>query len=306
MVARVTQFLDFLHRNFLSDQTKNRIERVIFAIAIASFFVHLFLILLVDLKIIEITEHANLFTNPIAAIYTPFSFVLIYEVYLLIFFLPKSITVYIGKQYEIMTLILIRHLFKDFANLKLSADWFTIRADLIFTYDLITALVLFFLISIFYGLNPPKEEQKANYDFQKGKLSASTNRFIQTKNWIAAMLVPVFFITAAYSLYDWLGQSYFGAVAQSAEPPKLDSIFFAQFFTILILVDVLLLLISFLRTDRFSLMIRNSGFVISTILIKVSFGTVGLLNNLLMISAVLFGVCILAIQKRYDRLEQSS
>jgi hypothetical protein len=119
------------------------------------------------------------------------------------------------------------------------------------------------------------------------------------------MLVPVFFITAAYSLYDWLGQSYFGAVARSAEPAKLDSIFFAQFFTILILVDVLLLLISFLRTDRFSLMIRNSGFVISTILIKVSFGTVGLLNNLLMISAVLFGVCILAIQKRYDRLEQS-
>lgn len=46
--------------------------------------------------------------------------------------------------------------------------------------------------------------------------------------------------------------------------------------------------------------------MISTILIKVSFGTVGLLNNLLMISAVLFGVCILAIQKRYDRLEQSS
>jgi len=49
-----------------------------------------------------------MFTNPIAAIYTPFSFILIYEVYLLVFYLPKSTTIYIGKQYEIITLILIR------------------------------------------------------------------------------------------------------------------------------------------------------------------------------------------------------
>jgi len=76
--------------------------------------------------------------DPIAAIYTPFSFILVYEVYLLIYYLPASITQYIAKQYEIITLIVIRRLFKDIANIELTANWFQNQDDLQFTYDIIT------------------------------------------------------------------------------------------------------------------------------------------------------------------------
>ena len=60
-----------------------------------------------------------LLSNPINAIYTPFSVLLIYEGYLLIYYLRRSTTIYIGKQYEIMALILIRGLFKDLSQTNL-------------------------------------------------------------------------------------------------------------------------------------------------------------------------------------------
>jgi hypothetical protein len=66
---------------------------------------------------------------------------------------------------------------------------------------------------------------------------------------------------------------------------------------------VLLLLISFLHTDKFNRVIRNSGFIISTILIKLSFGIEGLLNIILIVVAVLFGVVILAIHNQFEKLK---
>ena len=69
----------------------------------------------------------------------------------------------------------------------------------------------------------------------------------------------------------------------------------------LIIVDVLLLLFSFFYSDKFSKIIRNSGFVISTILIKISFLADGLLNNALIISAVLFGLLILIVHNLYEK-----
>ncbi|SHM26681.1 hypothetical protein [Flavobacterium xanthum] len=71
----------------------------------------------------------------------------------------------------------------------------------------------------------------------------------------------------------------------------------------MILVEVLLLLFSFFLSDKFNRVIRNSGFIISTILIKLSFGTEGILNTILIVTAVLFGVIILAIHNKYETLE---
>ena len=251
---------------------------------------------------LAISDPSKLFTNPIAAIYTPFSFILIYEVYLLIYYLPKSITVYIGKQYEIMTLILIRRLFKDLSGLELTPDWFKVRGDLVFTYDLIATVVMFFLIWVFYRLNAQKDEKKT----PEGDRVSGTTQFVQLKNAIATILVPIFIGIALFSFFEWAYQNFFYQGAPAEKVLKLDGIFFDRFFTILILVDVLLLLISFLRTDRFSAVIRNSGFIISTILIKISFGTEGLLNNILVVVAVLFGVTMLWIHNKYERLPYSS
>ena len=75
-----------------------------------------------------------------------------------------------------------------------------------------------------------------------------------------------------------------------------------DFVTILILVDVLLLLISFRYTERYSQLIRNTGFIISTIMLRLSFAATGLTSIILLITGILFGVVILAIFKRMEKV----
>ena len=286
-----------LYQSILSEKIKDRIEKVILSIAIASFIIHLLIIYLVDLKFISIDINSNLLTNPIAAIYTPFSFILLYEVYLLIFFLPKSFTKYVSKQYEIMSLIIIRRLFKDLSNLRLTGDWFNIKYDLQFSYDLATSLLMFFLIYLFYLQSEPK----------KNIVDASVTsnlllmNFIKIKKILALLLVPIFIFLAIYSFTIWINEIIFSDVNSTNSFSNINNIFFEQFFNILIFADVLLLLFSFYLTDDFYKVMRNSGFIISTILIRISFSTTGLVNNLLIICAILYGLFITIIHNKFER-----
>ena len=81
------------------------------------------------------------------------------------------------------------------------------------------------------------------------------------------------------------------------EYPDLNGVFFVDFFTVLILVDVLILLISFQYTERYSQLMRNTGFIISTILLRLSFSVTGLFSIILLVLGVAFGLVILKIYK---------
>ncbi len=297
--------IKLLYYNLLSEKTKKRSERVILLIAIASFLIHLLIIYLVDFGIISLNNPSDLLKNPTAAIYTPFSFILVYEVYLLIHYLPKSITTYISKQYEIITLIIIRRLFKDLSNLSLSSDWFKIKYDLQFTYDLVASVLLFFLILQFYKQSKKRYRTDENEDSQ----IEGTVRFIKIKKIIAASLVPILFFVAIYSFINWLISSVELNSDSEVSFKNINNIFFEQFFTILIIADVVLLLFSFFHTVDFHKVIRNSGFIISTILIRVSFSVSGLLNTALILTAIIFGLLILIIHNQFEKqiaLEKSN
>jgi len=281
-----------LHQFFLSEQAKTRIERTILYVALIGFFIHLIFIYLSKFGIINFLSESELLTNPISAIYTPFSFILIYEVYLLIYYLPKSFTTYITKQYEIITLIIIRKLFKDLSTLELTSEWFDIKGDLQFTYDILASIILFYLIYQFQKQEMIKSEPKSN-----AKLNI--DRFIRRKKLIAVVLVPIFFTMALITLFNWSA----GISLSSNDFPDFETInnlFFDEFFTVLILVDVVLLLISFFYTDKFHKIIRNSGFIVSTILIRLSFGVSGLISTVLIVLAVLFGLAIILIHNKYE------
>ena len=289
--------IKLLYYNLLSEKTKKRSERVILLIAIASFLIHLLIIYLVDFGIISLNNPSDLLKNPTAAIYTPFSFILVYEVYLLIHYLPKSITTYISKQYEIITLIIIRRLFKDLSNLSLSSDWFKIKYDLQFTYDLVASVLLFFLILQFYKQSKKRYRTDENEDSQ----IEGTVRFIKIKKIIAASLVPILFFVAIYSFINWLISSVELNSDSEVSFKNINNIFFEQFFTILIIADVVLLLFSFFHTVDFHKVIRNSGFIISTILIRLSFSVSGLLNTALILTAIIFGLLILIIHNQFEK-----
>ncbi len=292
----IAQKFDVLFQRLLSEDTKRRSEVVILAIAIASFLIHLTIIYLVDFGIISLGASSELLTNPIAAIYTPFSFILVYEVYLLIHYLPKSLTTYISKQYEIITLIIIRRLFKDLSALSLSNNWFEIKYDLQFTYDIVASLLLFFLIYLFLA----QSKKIYRVDEKKERHIEGLTRYIALKKVLAVFLVLVIIFFAAYSFQHWLVAVINPLSETGVSFTNINNIFFEQFFTILIIVDVILLLFSFFYTDEFHKVIRNSGFIISTILIRLSFSASGLLNNILIVSAIIFGLLILIIHNKFE------
>lgn len=289
--------LEFFHKLFLSPNTRSRIEKIFLIIALLSFFVHLIIILLVNFDLISLNKSSSLLESPISSIYTPFSFILVYEVYLLIYYLPQSLTTYINKQYEIILLIIMRRLFKDLSNLKISPDWLTIKYDLQFTYDIVTSLLLFFLIFLFYKQSLKKDTKVDNDDAELEK----TLRYTKIKKYIASVLVPVVLILALYSFASWIIEAYISVEKSGESFQNINNVFFDQFFTVLVIVDVVLLLVSFFYTDKFHLIIRNSGFIISTILIRLSFSTEGLMNNILVIVAVLFGLSILVIYNKFEK-----
>lgn len=295
-----TNWISLLHKTYklwFSNSARFYGERLIFGVAILSFATHLLLVVFAERGWLIIEGKNHLLHNPIAAIYTPFSFILIYEVYLLVYYLPQSTSIYIGKQYEIITLIIIRKLFKDLSNLELTANWFQQKYDLQFTYDIIATLALFLLIFVFNRLSAKGNVQKnAPQSF-----SSSLRQFIRLKKGMALILLPIFTLLAIFSLGNWLFQNFFSISRIVENMSDVNEVFFDTFFTILILADVFILLFSFIHTDLFHKVIRNSGFVISTILLKISFSTEGLLNPVLIISAVSFGVLILWIHNLYDK-----
>ena len=77
----------FIFENILADKTRGKIEKLILKVALISFFIHLAIIYFLKFNFIDFNLNSELLKNPISAIYTPFSFILVYEVYLLIFYL---------------------------------------------------------------------------------------------------------------------------------------------------------------------------------------------------------------------------
>ena len=273
---------------FLSNNSKKNIEKYVLVISIVGFIFHLLLIYLNKFEIIKINDPYNLLNNPISAVYTPFSFILVYEIYLLIYYLPRSISTYISKQFEIITLIVIRRIFKKISDIDFEKELIFNSFSLDIFIDLGAALILFFLIYLFRR-NSIKSEK--NSDEESFKI------FIRIKKWTSSLLIPILSVLALTNFIKWLIISYLNPIESSS----INSIFFDEFFQILILVDVLLLIFSFFNSDSFHIIIRNSGFIISTILIRISFVAEGLTNIILIISALLFGLMILIIYNECEK-----
>lgn len=272
-----------------SDRVLKTVEKYILYLASIGFLIHLSIIFLQNYGFLDLSHvDSKLLSNPISALYTPFSFILIYEAYLLIFYIPRSFTTAIGKQFEIISLIVIRKIFGDIPLVDLESNWFENAYNLQLIYDLVGIIIIFFLIFLF---------RRAKEDLPLKPVSEKLDRFIASKKLLSMILLPVLVIICALSFYNWFSV----AVVSNSFDQNLNYLFFNDFFTLLILVDVFILLISFQYTERYSQLIRNTGFIISTILLRLSFSAVGLTSIVLIISGILFGLLILLIYNAMER-----
>ena len=286
-------FFEILFGKVFSEKNRKKAEKFTLWSSIIGFIAHLFLIYLNTSQII-ILKNDVLLNNPISAIYTPFSIILIYEIYLLIFFLPRSFTTSVSKQFEIISLILIRRIFGDIPEINTNSNWFKTQENIDLIYSLLGVLILYYLIYQFNKLSKRRKPQKISLDI---------SNFIKSKKGVSLILLPVLIIVSIFSLSDWVFNNIYlfnDNISYSVD--DINSVFYNKFFEILILADVFILLLSFQYTEKYSQLIRNTGFIISTILIRLSFSATGLTNVLLIISSVLFGLIILKVYENYEKL----
>tara|TARA_X000001036_G_scaffold125035_1_gene118498 strand:+ start:1271 stop:2149 length:879 start_codon:yes stop_codon:yes gene_type:complete len=284
-------FFDTTFEKIFSDENRKHIERATLWLSIIGFIIHLMLIYSKKFNLFSTPFEARLLDDPISAIYTPFSIILIYEIYLLIVYLPRSFTTSVSKQFEIISLIIIRRIFGDIPKVELDVNWFEFAANRQLIYDLVGVLTLYFLI---YMFNKRREE------LTKKPLDERLKKFVSSKRAVSVFLLPVLIFTSIYSATSWFMELFFNT--QSLTQFKdINAVFYNEFFTILILADVFILLLSFQYTERYSQLIRNTGFVICTILIRLSFATSGLTNVLLILTSVVFGLLILRIYQAIEK-----
>ena len=286
--------------SFFRSKLRSQLGKATLYLAIGLFVVHLVLTELAPL--FPQLAHIPMLSNPINAIYTPFSVLLVYEVYLLIYYLRSSTTIYIGKQYEIMALILIRNLFKDLSETDFRmaswSDWLHIALF----RDLGAVALAFTLIYLFYrisGMYAPHAIESEEEQLIGTKLSS----FVRAKKILSGGLLLVFIGLGSYSLLSWTG-SLLGWM----DSPGVDfnHIFFDEFYTFLILSDVCILLFSLLYTDDFPVIIRNSSFVVSTILLKLSLTAQPGMAQILLLVGVAFGLIMLWLANQFDALSNKS
>ena len=286
-------FFDTVFEQIFSDKNQKKVERATLWLSIVGFVIHLILIFSKKFELFHTPFEARLLEDPISAIYTPFSIILVYEIYLLIVYLPRSFSTAVSKQFEIISLIIIRRIFGDIPKVELDVNWFEYATNKQLIYDLTGVLILYFLI---YMFNQRREK------LPKKLLSDRLKRFVSSKRAVSVLLLPVLIFTSIYSAFSWFIELFFNG-KNAGGFSDINAVFYNEFFTILILADVFILLLSFQYTERYSQLIRNTGFVICTILIRLSFATTGLTNVILILSSVLFGLLILRI---YQAIEKQS
>ena len=280
-----------LYEAVFNESVKRRVEITIVVMAICAFIVHLAIIALGsgDAQAGE-AGHAS----PIAAIYTPFSFILLYEVFLLIYFLPKSFTASIAKQYEVISLLIARDLFYDIGEVDRGANWFKSESNLYLLLDAVGLLVVFFAIYAFHKLR--STSPRLPY-------TPRILHFIRIKQVMALALLPSLIGMGLFATGAWVADALATNTWMLDEFKNIDRVFYGDFFRLLIIVDVLILLVSFPFTTSYGQVMRNTGFVVSTILIRLSFTSAPIFDIVLVLSAVAFGYLTLAIYNRIEGMD---
>lgn len=222
--------------------------------------------------------------NYFLAIDLAFQVLLILEILGLVFVLPKSVADSMGKQFEILSLVLLRSAFKEFGYMEQPIEWSNLIYEplLHILSDAFGALVILLIIGIYY-----RKQRHERITENKNQ----QNEFINFKKLLSLFLLVVFIYLGVSDLYKFIVNGYY-----------TDS--FNTFYTILIFADILILLYSLRYSSRYFNLFRYSSFALATVLIRISLTAPPYLNVLV---GTLAGLFVLGLTLMYNYfLENSS
>ncbi len=274
------------------------LEHLIVKVSVAGFLVHLALVFLARTLPSPPSILAAVGKSYLSAIYTPFSFILFYEVLMLIAALPQSTTQSIAKQFEIVSLIVIRRFFKDIAEFADIGTLTQLSSVTIPVFlDVAAGLLMFLLVTIFVHAS----RRRTTPEPVSGH-SIELKKFIRRKKAIALGLTILLLSLAVYRLVIF-GQEVSQTIGLGATT-RLDTnaFFYSDVFSVMIFTDVLIVILSLVVSDSYELVFRNAAFVISTILIRLSLTVARPYGSLLAISGMVFGILTVLIYNYHARV----
>jgi hypothetical protein len=298
MLGSIRRHLAAIFDAIDSPPVRGWLEQAVVVAAATGFLVHLAVIGVARFfPDLPQTVFEGLDKSPFHAVYTPFSVILFYEVLLLVFALAASHTGEIATQYQIVSLIVVRRVFKDIGGFSELENWLAepeaVKAVLI---DMAGAVLMFLMVTGFTFLRHKTPKTPIRRDLQK---------FIELKKALAVLLLVVLVALAAINLASWLGVMS-GLPVILAPPANVDLFFFPRFFEFMIFTDVFLLIVSLAYYDRYEYVFRNAGFVISTVLLRVSLETPKPYDLLLALTAMLYGLAVLGVFACLSAIERRS
>ena len=268
LFERLTYIFDPLHHFWEHERMHRR------------FALGLIVVFLSALVTIELNRHgllpaeiaAHTPGNHFYAVNLAFTLVLILEVISLIFTLPCSFSKSVGKQFEILSLILLRDAFKE---LSYFTEPITLGTELTPVYHILGygfgALAIFALLGVYYRIQPAKKQDMG--------MPHDLFRFVAAKKGIALIILGTFVVLGLGNLYNM-----FAGLAH------ID--FFPVFYTLLIFTDILVVLISQCFRPSFHAVFRNSGYALSTLFIRLALAAPPMYDVALGIVAALFSIAL--------------
>lgn len=301
-ISNVNRLSDII----LTDYTLHTFRKVTVYLAVISFFAILGLIFIDNSKILDIKLPFIITNDYYFAVYVAFTFVLFYEVVSMIFTLPKSVSVSIGKQYQIMSLMILRTVFEHIGHYKVKIekiDFFMIISNwdkmdeihhilLELFAGILGPLLLFFLIWLYYKQQKHTQYLKVKEDFEG---------FIAIKKLMALFLLLILVVLGVIEM-----NQLFAAEVTKVNEVILSHDFFKNMFTVMIFVDIILILLTQRYTESYHVVFRNSGLAISTVLLRMSFVSSIFISVTVSIFAVLIGVIVTAVYNRFQEMTQKN
>ena len=215
------------------------------------------------------------------AINVAFSMLLCLEVLGLVLSLANSVADSVGKQFEILSLILLRQSFEEFVNFREPLVLENASNTVLHILsNAAGALLIFLLIGLYYRLLSHRAITQN---------SAAAAEFIAAKKVVSLLLLLVF---TGIGIMDL---SYF----LTASNPTFD--FFAIFYTVLVFSDVLLVLISLRYSSNYPIVFRNSGFAVATVVVRLALTAPPYFNVLLGVGAMVFAIGITVAYNRFEK-----
>lgn len=206
-----------------------------------------------------------------------FTLILCFEVVSLVFSFVHSVSISMGKQIEILSLVLLRDVFKEFSNFSEPINWIQAKPFILpMASGAVGSAVLFVILGLYYRVH---QSIPITSDADEVK------SFIMVKKNIAFILLISFVFIIAFEAFQFI---------KTGKPNHA----FETFYTLLIFSDILIILFSMRYNTNYLITFRNSGFAAATVFMRLALLAPPVYNSLIGAGSALF---VLGISIYYSR-----